>query len=215
MVKLIVFDLDGTLIDSRMDLAGAVNHMRGSMGLEPLTAERIVSFVGNGVGNLVRRAIADSDIDFEEALRRMKAYYAVHLVDTTTLYPGVRDGLRQLAERGITLTVLSNKPQAASTEILRKLNVAEYFAEIVGGDSAYPLKPAPDALVALRERFAATDAECWMVGDHYTDLEAGRRAGFHRALVGWGFGDARGEEPEIRVATFAELVEKLGSAAAV
>ena len=80
MVKLIVFDLDGTLIDSRHDLAGAVNHMRGSMGLEPLATERIVRFVGNGVANLVRRAIADSDVDFEEALRRMKRYYAGHLV---------------------------------------------------------------------------------------------------------------------------------------
>lgn len=88
MVKLIVFDLDGTLIDSRRDLAGAVNYMRGSMGLEPLSAERVVSFVGNGVANLVRRAVADADVDFDEALRRMKRYYADHLVDSTCLYPG-------------------------------------------------------------------------------------------------------------------------------
>ena len=86
MVKLIVFDLDGTLIDSRLDLAGAVNHMRGTMGLEPLTADRVISFVGNGVPNLVRRAIADAEVDFDEALRRMKKYYSCHLMDSTSLY---------------------------------------------------------------------------------------------------------------------------------
>ena len=74
MVKLIVFDLDGTLIDSRLDLAGAVNHMRGTMGLEPLTADRVISFVGNGVPNLVRRAIADAEVDFDEAMSRGAMY---------------------------------------------------------------------------------------------------------------------------------------------
>ena len=210
MGKLIVFDLDGTLIYSRLDLSGAGKHMRGSMGLEPLNSDRIISFVGNGVGNLVRRAIADTDIDFDEALRRMKAYYAVHLVDTTTLYPGVRAGLRQLRENGWTLAVLSNKLEGASREILSRLGVVEEFAEIIGGDSDYPLKPAPDALLALRKKFAPDGVNCWMTGDHYTDLEAGRLAGFRRILAKWGFGDPREETPDAVAENFSEIPAIVG-----
>ena len=150
MVQLIAFDMDGTLIDSRLDLAGAVNYMRGTMGLEPLGTERIVTFVGNGIGNLVQRSIADSEVDFEEALRRMKRFYSDHLVDTTRLYPGVATGLRELKAAGIVLAVVSNKPTPACRTILEKLEVADCFEEVIGGDSDYPLKPEPDALLFLR-----------------------------------------------------------------
>ena len=206
MVKLIVFDLDGTLIDSRHDLAGAVNHMRGSMGLEPISTERIVTFVGNGVANLVRRSVADADVDFDEALRRMKRYYAEHLVETTSLYPGVANGLTELDRAGITLAVLSNKPTEASRRILKALGVGERFAEIVGGDSDYPLKPEPDALLALMHKFNCRPEQCWMFGDHYTDLEAARRAGCRRALARYGFGDPREEKFDFEVGSFAEFV---------
>lgn len=206
MVKLIVFDLDGTLIDSRHYLAGAVNHMRGSMGLEPLATERIVRFVGNGVANLVRRAIADSDVDFEEALRRMKRYYAGHLVETTALYPGVSRGLAELREAGILLAVLSNKPTDASRRILDCLGVGGCFADIIGGDSDFPLKPEPDALFALMRKHNVPPEQCWMFGDHYTDLEAARRAGCHRALARYGFGEPREEKFEFEVGSFPEFV---------
>ncbi len=206
MVKLIVFDLDGTLIDSRHDLAGAVNYMRGSMGLEPLSAERVVSFVGNGIINLVRRSVADAEVDFDEALRRMKRYYADHLVDTTCPYPGVSAGLKELKESGITLAVLSNKPTAASAKILDRLGVAGFFSDIIGGDGNYPLKPEPDALLALQAKYGFDTSSCWMFGDHYTDLEAARRAGFRRALARYGFGDPREEKFDFEVDSFGEFV---------
>ena len=206
MVKFITFDLDGTLIDSRRDLAGAVNYMRSSLGLEPLAVERIVTFVGNGVVSLVRRAVADGEVDFDEALRRMKLYYADHLVDTTALYPGVSAGLAELFQSGIALAVVSNKPTAAAERILEKLGVARYFTTIIGGDSAYPLKPEPDALTALREKGGFQLSECWIFGDHYTDLEAGRRAGFRRAFARYGFGEKREETPDFEVDSFAEFV---------
>lgn len=206
MVKLIVFDLDGTLIDSRHDLAGAVNYMRGSMGLEPLSAERVVSFVGNGIINLVRRSVADAEVDFDEALRRMKRYYADHLVDTTCLYPGVSAGLKELKESGITLAVLSNKPTAASAKILDRLGVAGFFSDIIGGDGNYPLKPEPDALLAFQAKYGFDASSCWMFGDHYTDLEAARRAGFRRALARYGFGDPREEKFDFEVDSFGEFV---------
>ena len=206
MVKLIIFDLDGTLIDSRRDLAGAVNFMRGSMGLEPLSTERVVSFVGNGIANLVRRAVADAEIDFEEALRRMKRYYADHLVDSTCLYPGVSAGLTELRTAGIRLAVLSNKPTGASRRILDRLGVTERFDDIIGGDSDFPMKPEPDALLFLRQKYDAPAEACWVFGDHYTDLEAGRRAGFRRALARYGFGDPREEKPDFEVNSFDEFV---------
>lgn len=206
MVKLIVFDLDGTLIDSRRDLAGAVNQMRGSMGLEPLATERVIRFVGNGVGNLVRRAIADSDVDFDEALRRMKRYYADHLLETTALYPGVHAGLEELKNAGITLAVLSNKQGDATRTILTSLGVAGFFADTIGGDSDFPLKPEPDALLELMRRHNVSGDQCWMFGDNYTDLEAARRAGCRRALARYGFGDPREEKFEFEVNSFPEFV---------
>jgi len=206
MVKLIVFDLDGTLIDSRRDLAGAVNQMRGSMGLEPISVERVIRFVGNGIPNLVRRSIADSEINFDEALRRMKNYYADHLVETTALYSGVHGGLEELQKAGIILAVLSNKPGDACRKILECLNVAQFFTDIVGGDSDFPLKPEPNALLDLMRRHEVAPENCWMFGDHYTDLEVARRAGCHRALARYGFGDPGEEKFEFEVGSFAEFV---------
>ena len=101
MASLIAFDLDGTLIDSRRDLAGAVNYMRQSMNLEPLDHERIIRMVGNGINSLVRRAVADADVDFDTALRRMKRFYADHLLESTTLYDGVKNTLYQTSINNI------------------------------------------------------------------------------------------------------------------
>ncbi|MCQ2379840.1 MAG: HAD-IA family hydrolase [Victivallaceae bacterium] len=206
MEKLIVFDLDGTLIDSRLDLAGAVNYMRASMGLEPLQNERIVRMIGNGMSNLVRRAIADTTIDFNESLRRMKLFYADHLLDTTYLYEGVSAGIRELRQSGEKLAVVSNKPTAASKSILDGLGVGEYFDDIIGGDSEYPLKPEPDSILALSAKYGIPAERCWMVGDNYTDLAAGRRAGFRTVLVTYGFGDPKDEKPEFTAESFSEFM---------
>jgi len=207
MVKLIAFDLDGTLIDSRLDLAGAVNYMRSSMGLEPLTVPRIVSFIGTGVANLVRRSIADTELDFDEALKRMRAYYAEHLTDTTSLYDGVAEGLRALHLDGQKLALVTNKPSDASKKILTAFGILEYFDDVVGGDSDYPMKPEPDSLLALAEKFRFAPGECWIIGDNWTDLAAGRRAGFRTAMARYGFGDPREEKFDAEVQSFPEFVE--------
>ncbi len=206
MADLVVFDLDGTIADTRLDLAGAVNYMRGTMQLEPLQTERIVRMVGNGMTNLVRRAVADVEIDFDEALRRMKRYYADHLLDTTCLYPGVAQGVAELHQKGVKVAMVSNKPVAACKSILDGLQIGEYFDAVIGGDDAYPLKPEPDSLLALLQKFDLSSKNAWIVGDNYTDLEAGRRAGFRRVFVTYGFGDARNEKPDFTAGSFAEFM---------
>ena len=207
MAKLLIFDLDGTLIDSRRDLVAAVNYMRQSMELEPLDGERVVKMIGNGVNSLVQRAVADADVDFDTALKRMKRFYAENLVASTVLYPGVSAGLKILQELGLKLAVVTNKPVASAVKILEALGVAGYFTDIIGGDSDYPLKPAPDALCALQKKYDLSKNDCWMIGDHYTDLEAGRLAGFRRILVSYGFGNAQDETPDYTVDSFLEIAD--------
>ena len=205
MPKLIAFDLDGTLIDSRLDLAGAVNYMRSSMGLEPLDTARVVHFVGNGAAALVRRSIADAEIDFDTAYKRMRTFYYDHITDTTVLYPGVQAGLKTLRDSGAKLAVVTNKPARETEKILSQLEVREFFSDIIGGDSDYPLKPEPDSLNALKEKYGFQSSDCWMVGDHHTDLEAGRKAGFRRIFATYGFGETGEETPDYTAENFSDI----------
>lgn len=207
MAKLLIFDLDGTLIDSRQDMVTAVNFMRQSMGLEPFDGAKIVTMIGNGINSLVRRAVADADVDFETALKRMKRFYSENLLESTVLYPGVDTGLERLKNMSLKLAVITNKPTHSAVKILEALGVAKYFSDIIGGDSEYPLKPAPDALTALQKKYGFSAENCWMIGDHYTDLEAGRLAGFRRILVTYGFGDSQDETPDYSVDEFGEIAD--------
>ena len=206
MPGLIVFNLDGTLIDSRFDLAGAVNHIRASMGLEPASEERLVSFSGGVALNLMRRAIADGEIDAETALERMKRYYADHITSTIRLYPGVRDGLAELHQSGVKQAVVTNRGTGEATGILRRFGIDGFIDTVVGGDCDYPLKPAPDALTALRNSFELPVTGCWLFGDCASDLEAARRAGFRRVFARYGIGEAGEETPDFEVGSFAEFV---------
>ncbi len=203
---MLIFDLDGTLIDSRADLTAAVNAMRAANGLAAWPLEQVVPCIGNGMANLVDRTLADApQIDRAESKTRLARHYALHPVDSTVLYPGVGETLQKLYAQGIPLAVVTNKPETLARRILELLGVMEYFAVLVGGDGPLPLKPAPDALNYCLERTGSAAEASWMVGDHYTDLEAGRRAGMRRAYALWGFGDPRAEEPERRLADFTEV----------
>lgn len=208
---LIVFDLDGTLIDSRRDLAWSINAMRASFGLPELSEETVVSFIGNGARTLVERSLAGYRVDVDEAFRRYRRCYAGHLAVFTRLYPGVDAGLKTLHDNGDKLAVGTNKSEDSTLEILERIGIRELFDGVCGGDAGVPLKPAPDSLLAFKARFGSE--ECWMFGDNYTDLEAGRRAGFFRVFAGYGFGNAREEIPDLTVDSFAELVDAALNAA--
>lgn len=203
----VIFDLDGTLIDSRQDLTDAVNWMRAQFKLSSLTLEQVVGYIGNGVGLLAERSLTGTDIPVEEAMPLLKKYYHEHMLDHTCLYTGVADGLDTLQKFGIKLAVITNKPHPATLKILQGLNIFDYFDTIIGGDSGFPLKPDPAPLRHFVEKCGAVPAQSWMCGDHYTDLEAGRRAGMKRCFAAYGFGDPRDEHCEYSVSTFAEFVE--------
>ena len=209
--QVLIFDLDGTLIDSRQDLATGINLMRRHYGLGPLSVATVASYVGEGIRNLVSRSLQDAPfaVDLEEAVRLDTEFYRQHIHDETTLYPGVRDGLDQLAAAGHVLALLSNKPGAASREILRHFEIEALFASIIGGDSGLPLKPNPEAVFAILRAVNGTPANTWMIGDNHTDIAAALRAGIHSIFVTYGMGTLGPEKPEVTVAGFDEVVRML------
>jgi len=136
-MRLLIFDLDGTLIDSKLDLAHAVNATRRHMGMEPLEFERVYSYVGNGAPVLIRRALGEqaSEAQVQEALEYFLEYYRDHKLDYTTLYPGVKESLDRLLEAGKSMAVLTNKPVNISRAIIDGLGVGTHFMRVYGGNS--------------------------------------------------------------------------------
>lgn len=204
--QLLIFDLDGTLIDSRADLAAGINHMRMHFGLEPLPLETVVGCIGNGVRRLVEGSLQGADVDVDEALRINKEYYYSHLIVHTKLYEGVEHGLRSLAAAGHKLAVLTNKPGDASRQILEYFRIGDTFSAIIGGGDVENLKPEPDGALRCMEVSGADAADTWMIGDHCTDLATAANAGIRSAFVQYGFGEERGGKPDVYFASFSELV---------
>jgi phosphoglycolate phosphatase len=186
--QLLIFDLDGTLADTRADLATAINLMRAHYGLPPLSMDKIESYVGEGIRVLVERSLQGADIDVDEALALDKKLYAEHMLDETVLYPGVADGLKQLAAAGHKLAVLTNKPGDPARVILNHLGVGELFFRIIGGGDLTKLKPAPDGIFALMKESGTQPEDIWMLGDHHTDLEVAHNAGVKSGFVTYGIG---------------------------
>lgn len=204
----IIFDLDGTLIDSVKDLAAAVNLTRTGHGLAPLPLADITVFVGEGPRKLLERSFHDvPDSDIDALLPEYKQNYGEHLTDHTVLYPGVKEGLQRLANAGIPLGIVTNKHDEAISTLLNHFGITQYFQMIIGSGAGFPHKPAPDALLHIAGELKADPASSWMVGDHFTDLEAGRRAGMKRALANWGFGNPRDEGWDFKAENFSAFVD--------
>ncbi len=204
--QLLIFDLDGTLIDSRADLAEGINHMRRHFGLEPLPLETVVGYIGHGVQRLVEGSLQGNDVDMGEALRINMEYYYSHLTVHTTLYEGVEQGVRRLSAAGHTLAVLTNKPGDPSRQIMKYFGIDGSFASIIGGGDVEHLKPEPDGIHRCMEVSGADAAHTWMIGDHCTDLAVAENAGVKSAFVRYGFGEECGYKPDVYFASFSELV---------
>ena len=210
MQNSVIFDLDGTLIDSRADLALAVNLTRGELGLPPLPQAQVVGYVGEGVRKLLAQAIPERPQDLERALAINQRHYLAHLLDQTRLYPGVRPALDRLDQGGVRLLVVTNKPSLATGLILEGLGIAGLMAAVIGGGDCPALKPDPAPLRLALERAGCAADGAWMAGDHVTDLEAGRRAGLKRCFCRYGFGDPRQEAWDLAVDDLSELAAHLG-----
>ena len=189
MARLVVFDLDGTLVDSSRDIAASVNAALGRVapGTAALSLEAVLSFVGEGAGILVERSLrhAGLGLSTEDVLPVYIDCYRERLLDTTRLYPGVAEALDALA--GTTLAVLTNKPGDMSRTILDGLGVASRFARVRGAGDVPSRKPDPAGLLGLMSELGASAGETWMVGDSATDVGVARAAGTRVAGVTWGF----------------------------
>jgi len=188
-MDLLIFDLDGTLIDSKRDLALSVNATRAHLGMGPLDIGKISSYVGNGAPVLIRRALGEQVTDalVEEALEYFLEYYREHKLDYTRLYPGVKESLDRLRDAGKRLAVLTNKPVAPSRGIVDGLGVSGHFFQIYGGNSFIFKKPNPIGVEKLMAEAGVDPGRTLMVGDSGVDVETARNAGVQACGVTYGF----------------------------
>ena len=216
--ELLVFDLDGTLIDSRLDLALAVNAAREDAGMGPLDHELIYSYVGNGAPMLIRRSLGPdaSDQQADEALRFFYSYYREHMLDNTYLYPGVQESLDAFLSEGRRMAVLTNKPVRFSQEIIKGLGLATHFQRVYGGNSFETKKPDPYGLNFLMDELGASKSNTLVIGDSAVDVETARNAGTPTCGVTYGLQPESFEKhpPDMLVDRMPELVEWLRGQAA-
>jgi phosphoglycolate phosphatase len=203
----ILFDLDGTLIDSGQDLAAAINRTLRSLGLSTLPAAEIISFVGDGIRKLVERTLARTGRgDLEETIQLVRADYRAHCLDRTTAFPGIAALLRDLPPARV--GVVTNKPVEFARAVIAGLDLAAALPVVVGGDETPALKPDPGPIALALARLGAPAGRGIMVGDSVNDIQAGRAAGLRTCGVGWGFDAGASLDscaPDHRVATVAEL----------
>jgi phosphoglycolate phosphatase len=215
-MDLLIFDLDGTLIDSKLDLAHAVNATRGHMGMPALEYERVYSYVGNGAPVLIRRVLGEdaTEAQVQEALEFFLEYYGEHKLDYTTLYPGVRESLDRLRDAGLRMAVLTNKPVRISRAILDGLGIGGHFRQVYGGNSFDFKKPHPIGVETLIQECGASRERTMMVGDSSVDIQTARNAQVKSCGVTYGFQpeSLRNVPPDLVVDRMEDLAEWVISA---
>ena len=189
-VSLVIFDLDGTLIDSAVDLAHAVNGMLADHGAAPLALTEVRAMIGDGMGKLVERALAARGLaerDAQAAERNVLERYGAEPVRETTLYPGTRAALAQLHAAALDLAICTNKPEHLTGVILERLGLSAFFTRVVGGDTLPYRKPDGRVLQAMLSHYSAAPADALMVGDSEVDGAAAAQAGVPLVLMRHGY----------------------------
>ena len=188
-MNLLIFDLDGTLIDSKLDLVHAVNAARGLMGLPAISEELVSSYVGNGAPVLMRRALGPqaSEADVAHGLEFFLTYYKAHMLDNTCLYPGVKEALDRLRAADVSMAVLTNKPVRISNLIVEGLGLKQHFFQVYGGNSFEQKKPDPIGIETLLSESGAAREQTIMVGDSGVDIQTARNAYVKACGVSYGF----------------------------
>jgi phosphoglycolate phosphatase len=210
-VRALIFDLDGTLIDSKLDLIRSVNAMLQEMGREQLHEDTISGYIGHGAPQLVAQALSNNATqpERERALKFFLAYYEDHKMDSTCAYPGVPEALEELA--AFPMAILTNKPVRVSVRILEELGLARYFRAVYGGNSFETKKPDPFGAQTILREFGAAPAEAILIGDSEVDVQTARNAGTLAAAVNYGFGthDRAAHPADIYLNHLTDLVPRL------
>ncbi len=206
-VELLIFDLDGTLVDTRQDIANSVNHVLSQFGLPPKSMQDVIKNVGDGVHKLLARSLASELMDeTEKAVSLFKAHYGNHLLDFSRCYPGVEEVLSHFENKK--LAIISNKPEALTLEVAQGLKLASRFSHILGGDSLPTLKPSPEPLNHVMLATGTAPGKTIMIGDSPSDILAGRKAGTLTCAVTYGFRTNKQlapTEPDYIISAISEL----------
>jgi phosphoglycolate phosphatase len=216
-VRALIFDLDGTLIDSKQDLIHSVNAMLRELGRKELAEETISGYIGHGAPKLVTRALGEACTEEERqrALQFFLSYYELHKMDTTCTYPGVAETLEKLSS--MPMAVLTNKPVRISVRILDAMGLSKYFRAIYGGNSFETKKPDPLGARTILSELGVEPQETLLVGDSEVDVQTARNAGTVAAAVNYGFGvHDRGAYPaDIYLERFSDLATLLDDEASL
>lgn len=208
----VFFDMDGTLIDSRADLAATVNHTRRDLGLAELSQEDVLTHVGQGARYLLAHAIPERADDVEALWEIFRSHYAEHMLESVELYPSVRQTLEELARRGWLMGINTSKPAFATRAILEHFGLLRYFGNVIvaGGDCA-EMKPSalPLRECAARLRGHRLSSHDWMVGDSWTDMQCATNAGIKSAFCSFGFGRLGDSRFTVRINRMDELLRYL------
>jgi len=211
-VKLLIFDLDGTLVDSSADIAKAINHAFGSYGVSEVSVAETVTLIGEGLTRLIEKVIERKapGLDPRALVARFLEYYSSYVADESRPYPGAEKVLKALS--GYKKAIVSNKTEGLSIKVLEALDLLKYFDCVLGGDSLPEKKPSPAPILNVLSRFDIRPEEGLIIGDSIYDIEAGRAAGVKTVAALYGYGDPGfSKEADYRIESIEGLMEILDS----